>query len=466
MSAAGREAYTTGNLMRKFNLYFALASVIIDAVLLWLAMIAAYNIRSQGVEPYLWEIGRYSLFAATFVPIWLLLLGQQGLYRLRAPLKGWTAVGRILTAVLSGWAIILIYLYLSRSPEALVFPRLIITYGLGLTAVFVIAGRLIVDSVRRYLNERGFGLIRTVIISRNANDPYIDAFKNPIHGRKVQGVVTRDFIDNLNSLKLERPIDEIIIAWPDLDEAEALRVLDWAETHYVAFAQVPTLLSVRATNVETSTLASSPIIFFRRSPLDGWGRFFKRMVDIVVVLPLMLILSPVYVLLAILVRFSSPGPIIYREKRIGQDGREIIIGKFRSMYADWRERFPNIKDWAADEATDVRITPIGRVIRRTNLDEIPQLWDVLIGRMSLVGPRPEQPKYVKQFADEVPGYVKRHYVKSGLTGWAQINGLRGDTPIPERTAYDLFYIQNWSIIFDLRIISGTVLYMLRQFFNR
>lgn len=452
--------------MRKFNIYFALLSAIVDATLLWLAMVTAYNLRNQGIEPYLWDFGRYSVFAAAFVPVWLLLLAQQGMYRLRAPLRGWAAAGRITTAVLSGWAIILIYLYLSRSPEALVFPRLIITYGLGLTVLFVIGGRLVIDACRRFLNELGYGLIRTVIVTRKASDPYVYAFHHRIHGRKVQGVVTQDFVNQLNELIQQRPIDELIIAWPDLEEETVLQLLDWAETHFVAFAQVPTLLSVRATNVETSILGNAPIVFYRRSPLDGWGRFFKRILDIVITLPLIIILVPVFVLLALLVRLSSPGPIIYKEKRIGQDGREILIGKFRSMYSDWRERFPQVKDWAGNEETDVRITPIGRVIRRTNLDEIPQLWDVLVGRMSLVGPRPEQPKYVKQFADEVPNYLKRHYVKSGLTGWAQINGLRGDTPIPERTAYDLYYIQNWSIIFDLRIIVGTVLFMIRQLIGR
>jgi exopolysaccharide biosynthesis polyprenyl glycosylphosphotransferase len=334
-----------------------------------------------------------------------------------------------------------------------------------LSLILVIAGRFITDSIRRILNFHGLGLTRTVVIARAESDRFAQSFHNPAHGRKLQAIITKDFLSELDRTVKSKPIDELIIAWPDLDEKTVLGMIDWAETHFVQFAQVPTLMSVRATNVDTSTLASSPVIFYKRSPLDGWGRIIKRLVDFVFAFILIILLSPVYLILALIVRLSSPGPIIYQEKRIGQDGREIVVGKFRSMYADWRTRFPQIKDWAADEATDIRITRIGRIIRKTNLDEIPQLWDVLLGRMSLVGPRPEQPKYVTQFEAENPGYVKRHYVKSGLTGWAQINGMRGNTPIPERTAYDLFYIQNWSIWFDFRIMIGTVIYMFRQLFK-
>jgi len=452
--------------MRKFNLYFALLSVAVDAAALWLAMVVAYQLRTQGIEPYLWDFSHYAGFAAAFLPVWLVLMAYQGLYRLRAPLRGWMAVARLTTAILSGWGIILIYLYLSRSPEALVFPRLIIAYGLGLSLLFVVIGRFVIDSWRRVLNQRGYGLIRTVVIARSSDDQYAKSLTDPKHGRKVQGVVTENFVGELEKMRAKMPIDEVIVAWSDLEEEQVFAVLDWAESRFVAFAQVPTLLSVRATNVEASTLASSPVIFYNRSPLDGWGRVFKRVLDLILVVPLIALFSPIFLILALMVRLSSPGPIIYREKRVGQDGREITVGKFRSMYVDWRQRFPELKDWAADEKTDIRITPIGRVIRKTNLDELPQLWDVLVGRMSLVGPRPEQPKYVEQFASEVPNYIKRHHVKSGLTGWAQINGLRGTAPIPERTAYDLYYIQNWSIWFDLRIILGTVLFMARQLFSR
>ena len=135
--------------------------------------------------------------------------------------------------------------------------------------------------------------------------------------------------------------------------------------------------------------------------------------------------------------------------------------KFRSMYVDADQRFKEFGAWSTDEAKDPRITPVGRAIRKTMIDELPQLWDVFVGKMSIVGPRPEQPKYVDKFVKEVPSYFKRHFVKSGLTGWAQVNGLRGDTSVAERVKYDLYYIENWSIWFDLRIMLATVGYVLR-----
>jgi lipopolysaccharide/colanic/teichoic acid biosynthesis glycosyltransferase len=135
------------------------------------------------------------------------------------------------------------------------------------------------------------------------------------------------------------------------------------------------------------------------------------------------------------------------------------------MYADADARFAELGGWSSDEKRDPRITFLGHILRKTNLDELPQLWDIFCGRMSVVGPRPEQPKYVEKFSHELPDYIKRHHVKSGLTGWAQVNGLRGDTSIAERVKYDLYYIQNWSILFDIRIIISTFLIVIKQIFG-
>jgi len=222
------------------------------------------------------------------------------------------------------------------------------------------------------------------------------------------------------------------------------------------------LLSVRSTNVETGILAGSPVLFFKRTPLEGWGRVFKRFFDLLAVLVLLVIALPIMLVVGIVIYIVSPGPVVFKQIRIGQDGEPFSFHKFRSMYADWQKRFPDVKDWSADEKTDPRITGIGRFIRKTNIDELPQLFDVLVGKMSLVGPRPEQPKYVEQFGKEIPKYLSRHHVKTGMTGWAQVNGLRGDTSIKDRVKYDLFYIENWSIWFDIRIIIATLIQTIRK----
>jgi exopolysaccharide biosynthesis polyprenyl glycosylphosphotransferase len=166
----------------------------------------------------------------------------------------------------------------------------------------------------------------------------------------------------------------------------------------------------------------------------------------------LLLLSPLFVVIAVLVACSSPGPILYWQERVSLDGRRFWIAKFRTMRVD--AEAPGQPRWT--RPGDPRRTKIGAFLRRTNLDELPQLWNVLKGEMSLVGPRPERPYFVEQFSQEIPKYLDRHLVKSGLTGWAQIHGLRGDTSIARRTQYDLYYVQNWSLWLDLRILAITL----------
>lgn len=189
------------------------------------------------------------------------------------------------------------------------------------------------------------------------------------------------------------------------------------------------------------------------SNLDGYGRFAKRVYDIAFSSLFLLAFSPVYLICAALVKISSPGPIFYRQERMGLDGRTFQCLKFRGMYVDAESKTGPV--WAT--ANDERTTPIGRWLRRTSLDEIPQFINVLKGEMSVVGPRPERPVFVSNFREQIPGYMLRHQVKAGLTGWAQINGWRGNTSLEKRIECDLWYIQNWSLWLDLKICLLTPL---------
>jgi lipopolysaccharide/colanic/teichoic acid biosynthesis glycosyltransferase len=165
----------------------------------------------------------------------------------------------------------------------------------------------------------------------------------------------------------------------------------------------------------------------------------------------MVILSPIWIIIAFLVKTTSKGPIIYNQKRVGRDEKVFICHKFRSME---EKNSRNASKWTTKD--DPRITPLGNILRKTNLDELPQLWDIFCGKMSFVGPRPEQPFFVEKFEEEIPDYFRRHKVKAGLTGWAQVNGLKGDTSIKERVRYDIFYIENWSLWFDFKIVIKTL----------
>jgi len=183
-----------------------------------------------------------------------------------------------------------------------------------------------------------------------------------------------------------------------------------------------------------------------------WKKAFKRTFDIFFSLTALVLLSPVFFLLAVLVKLSSPGSVLFKQKRIGENGREFFIYKFRSMVP----QCPQVSDRAWTTPEDRRVTRLGRFIRRTGLDELPQFWNVLLGDMSVVGPRPEREHFVELFKKDLPHYRLRHEVKAGITGWAQVNGLRGDSSIAERLEYDIQYTENWNLWLDLKIIWLTL----------
>lgn len=449
--------------MKRSALYLAFLSLIIDLSAIFFGMLTAYSLRSGGAELYFWPFHAYLEFVLWTMPIWLILFASQGLYNPMSLPRGWNAFGRLLIGLIAGWGGILIILYLWRSPQALVFPRLVIIYGIIWTAVYALVGRIFVAGLINALYQSGIGVTHSVLIGESREG----ALREEVNVKPALGrAIIAEFppagaLEKLITLAKTIAIDEVIVS-DKIREKDMLDLLNWAETNAANFALVPSLLSVRATNIEMGSLAGTPVMYFLRTPLQGWRRIYKRLLDLILVIPALIILSPLYLLVGLLVKLTSAGPAIFRQARVGQDGRMFYVHKFRSMHADADKRYKKFGGWSADEDSDPRITPFGRFLRRSNLDELPQLWDIFLGSMSIVGPRPEQPKYVEKFAQEIPDYLRRHHVKTGLTGWAQINGLRGDTSITERVKYDLYYIENWSIWFDVRIIISTIILIFRQ----
>jgi exopolysaccharide biosynthesis polyprenyl glycosylphosphotransferase len=186
--------------------------------------------------------------------------------------------------------------------------------------------------------------------------------------------------------------------------------------------------------------------------MSTWNRILKRGFDVTFSLCALIIALPVMALIAVVIKLTSPGPVFYIQERIGLDGTSFPLIKFRSMRIDAEKSTGPV--WNTKD--DSRTTVIGRILRRTSLDELPQLFNVLSGQMSIVGPRPERPFFVEQFKSNVPKYLERHRVKTGMTGWAQVNGLRGDVPIEDRTKYDIYYVENWSLVLDIKIILKTI----------
>ncbi|GAH44932.1 unnamed protein product, partial [marine sediment metagenome] len=265
------------------------------------------------------------------------------------------------------------------------------------------------------------------------------------------GVPVLGNADELFVLIGTHDIDEVIIALPEAPSEEILPIISDCHRARVATRVYPSAFQVITSDLSIGHLGGLPLLTVRDTVLRGWRLTLKRAMDVLGSAVGLVLLSPYMVLLALLIRLDSPGRAFYAQDRMGLDEKPFQMIKFRSMREGAEDETGPV--WAVKE--DPRRTRLGTFIRRFSLDELPQLINVFLGEMSLVGPRPERPVFVEQFKQIIPRYVERHQEKAGMTGWAQVNGLRGDTSIVERTKYDLYYIENWSLLFDLKIIIKT-----------
>ena len=263
----------------------------------------------------------------------------------------------------------------------------------------------------------------------------------------------------LSNVIEQRRVDSVIVSYPPSDGDRYSKVLDALSNELVSVKVVPNFGKESTFTYQADQECGIPLLMFNKPPASVTDRFFKRLTDLVGSFLLLIIFSPIFLLIALLVKLTSRGPVFYSQLRLGADGREFMCHKFRSMQVNAEDSSGPV--WAS--RGDSRTTPIGKFLRQSSLDELPQLFNVLVGEMSLVGPRPERPVFVKQFKTEIPQYMLRHKMKSGMTGWAQINGWRGDTSLEERIKHDLFYIGHWSHFFDLKIL---VLTLFRGFVNK
>jgi Undecaprenyl-phosphate glucose phosphotransferase len=264
----------------------------------------------------------------------------------------------------------------------------------------------------------------------------------------------RDWVEEVRQYIRSAQIDDVILALPAQANGVAAQLVAECETQGISVRIVPDLSPLIQTETQIYDLDGIPLVNARLYPAEYFGYVvFKRVFDVFVSAAVLVLLLPLYFIIAVLVRLTSPGPVFFAQERVGLNGRKFRMLKFRTMYHG-----PSLdpdSHWTVRD--DPHITPLGRWLRRSNLDELPQFFNVLKGEMSIVGPRPERPFFLERFRREVPEYMARHYVKSGITGWAQVNGWRGDTPIAERVAHDLYYIQNWAMKLDIKILLLTLL---------
>ena len=316
--------------------------------------------------------------------------------------------------------------------------------GYNLRYVLIVGDGQVAQKVSEKLAEHGeYGFKAAGFLSKDK-----ERVGKMINGIPIVGTYA-DIKDRIAGLD----IDQIILALPFEHIRMMKAVLGQIHDEMVEIKVVPDLYQYFTLRKGVDELDGMPIINLRESPLYGWNSVLKRSFDIAVSLSMLIVLGPLMLLVAGIVKAASPGPVFYKQKRMGLDGNAFKIIKFRSMAVDAEKRTGPV--WAKEN--DERRTSVGRLLRRYNLDELPQLFNVLRGEMSVVGPRPERPEFMQEFKKKIPEYMLRHKMKSGITGWAQVNGLRGNTSIEERTKYDLYYIENWSLLFDVKILLKTVL---------
>jgi putative colanic acid biosynthesis UDP-glucose lipid carrier transferase len=272
-------------------------------------------------------------------------------------------------------------------------------------------------------------------------------------GAEIAGVPVIGALDALASYVAEKEVQQVWIAMPLRDEEKVRWLLHELRHTTVDIRFVPDLFGLRLLNHSVMDVAGLPVMNLSVTPMTGMNVLLKAVEDRIISLIILLLISPVMLLIAIGVKLSSPGPVFYRQERVGWNGETFMMYKFRSMPVDVEKEGVQ---WGGAGKTK-QATAFGSLLRRTSLDELPQFINVLKGDMSIVGPRPERPMFVDKFKDEIPDYMKKHLVKAGITGWAQVNGWRGDTDLTKRIEYDLYYIENWSLWFDLRIIFLTIL---------
>jgi len=448
---------------------------VLDGALIALAWLGAYWLRFHalglpvplGVPPlplYLW-------FGAVLTPCALLVLRTFRIYRsartARLGQELWALVqGMVIVTLLAAVASFFVRGELSRATLGI--------FALLATALLV-ASRLAVRTLLRWMRRHGRNLRGTLIVGTGELAAALLAKirEHPDFGLDVRGLVAVDAargqapvaglpvlgtVEDLPVLVERTGAELVYLALARSEYEVEHRALERLADSTAAVRLVPDLARAFTLNASVEDFDGMPVVLVTESPGLGWNAVLKRGFDLAVALPGLVVLSPVLLALALWVRLDSPGPVLYAQERVGLSGRRFRMLKFRTMRVDAEtEGRPG---WT--RPGDPRRTRAGRVLRPLSLDELPQLWNVIRGEMSLVGPRPERPEYVERFRASVPRYMLRHHVKAGITGWAQVHGLRGDTPLERRIEYDLFYIRNWSLALDLRILLLTALRVFRD----
>lgn len=403
-------------------------------------------VQDAGVLP------EKTYFSALFliIPGYLLLYSIFQLYMPRRVKSYRKELMDIIRANGIGFMIFILVLYFIKQEH---FSRQMLCIFFFINISLEFASRYLIRTILWKMRKQGLNQKHILMIGESQMaEQYMDRLReNPKWGYQV-------FAHLKDEEKLERilegnELDEVVIALRAEDYGKLERIVDVCEKAGVHTKMIPDFGNVISTRPYIEDVQGIPVIHVRRVPLNIMrNRAAKRAVDLIGATVAIILFSPVMLLTVLVVALTEEGSVIYRQERVGLHNQVFYMYKFRSMIMQDEEK--EKAEWSI--RNDPRITPVGKLIRRTSIDELPQLFNVLKGEMSLVGPRPERPQFVQKFRDEIPRYMVKHQVRPGMTGWAQINGYRGDTSIEKRIEYDLYYIENWTMVFDMKILILTI----------
>lgn len=460
--------------MKRSELFFNAIQVPVDFAMIVLAALTAFAVRNIPelliLKPKLYDypLKEYLIIVLAIAPLFLLVYALEGLYNIRATRKFWKESLKVFTATSIGLVIIIVAIFLKREWFS---SRFVILAAWGLAVFYVAAARYLIQLVQKWLlRNRSVGVHRILLIGRNGK---IDLISRIIRQNKNLGYKVIDKIDTahlkvIKNIKQERGIDEIILCEPSITDDEQEKLVDYCAIHNITYKYVPTTL--QTSQFEIGVLNGEPLIEVKHTPLDGWGRIAKRTFDIIASVLGIIITSPVMLVTAIAIKLDSEGAVIYKNERVGNDGQKFFVYKFRYMKwencvtrdnPDLEKALKLEKELIEKQSvrkgplykikSDPRKTRVGSFIEKYSIDELPQLFNVLFGSMSLVGPRPHQKREVEKYME----YHRRLLtIKPGVTGLAQVLG-RSDLDFEREYKLDLYYIENWSLLLDIQICLKT-----------
>ncbi len=406
----------------------------------------------------------YQIAVLFSIPLQFLLFQSFDVYR---PWRGEDYLQEFIAVVIA-WTIVFAMLaslsVITKTSESYSRAWLVIWYAGG--GVTILTTRFVLRNLLKALRAKGYNLRHIIIFGAGDTGErvYETLTRSPETGLNVLAYFSAAVPDSLPAAvhrgSVEEGLeyvkhtaaDQVWLAMPLKEEDAIEHIIRNLRDTTADIRLVPDFFGYRLINHSISTIANMSVINISITPMDGLNRWVKAFEDKLIASLILLLISPLLLLIALAVKLSSPGPVFYRQERLSWNGRRFQMLKFRSMPVNIEAT--SGPKWAS--AGESRATPVGAFLRKTSLDELPQFWNVLRGDMSIVGPRPERPVFVQQFKDEIPSYMQKHMVKAGITGWAQVNGWRGDTDLAQRIEHDLYYIENWSLWLDLKIIVMTL----------